>query len=422
MLNPLSYGKAGRKMREKLLNNLGLKLLACFLAIVIWITIINVIDPSDSKTITGLQVDFLNEETLTSLGYTFNVLEGSVISINVVGPTTVVNNLVASDFYASADFSTISPLSDYVDIDVRCTKNSISLDNVKITPRTTAVRINIENRESITADVEVELVGEPAAGYTTGDYDVSPMAIKITGAESIIESIDRVVAEYDVEGASLDINDNVALKLYDADGNTINISDLVLSKDAVRIKVPLLVRKVVPVNYVSSGTVKEGYKVAKFTYSVENIVIAGTQAAVDAINSIDIPAEAIDISDLSEDMNYTIRISHYVPTTVKVISEAVSEVTVSVEPLVTKEISISTKNITLVNNNVALNYSFARDTLRVVYSGLSEDIEKITSENIVATADVSGLPTGSSNVKIKFENVENCTVVGEYTTAITISR
>ena len=194
-------------MKEKKQNNIGLKILSVVFAVFLWVTIINVIDPADSKLITGIPVDMLNRETLTGLGYTYEVLEGSMVSVTVTGPTSKIDELTSSDFYASADFSTVNPLSDFVDIEVRCTKANISKDDLDIVLRNPTVRLNIENRESKTMDVSVNLTGTPAEGFTTGNYDISPMSVKITGAESTIAEIASVVAEYDVEGASMDISD-----------------------------------------------------------------------------------------------------------------------------------------------------------------------------------------------------------------------
>lgn len=409
-------------MKEKLINNFGLKILAVLFAIFLWITIINVNDPNDSRQIYNIPVEMLNVESLTELGYTFEVLEGSTITANIWGPTSVIAGLTSQDFYASADFSKISPLSDYVDIDIKCVKPSVSDSNITVTPRTSAVKINIENRESRTLDVEVNLVGTPATGYTLGDYDVSPMSIKLTGAASTVDSVAHVVAEYDVEGASLDISDSVTLRLYDENDLPIDTEGLILSKSEVRLKVPLLIKKVIPINYAYTGTVKEGYKISKITPSIENIVIAGTASAIANISSIDLPADLINVSDLDQSKAFTVRISHYVPANVKIISDVLSEVQVNVEALVTKNFQLPTDKITIDNSNDAYKYSFSRNSISVTYSGLSADIENIAIAGITAKVDVAGLGVGTHSVKVTLENTNGCTVVGEYTATIVISR
>ena len=410
-------------MKEKKQNNFGLRILSIVLAVLLWVTIINVIDPSDSKLITGIPVEMLNQEALTSLGYTYEVLEGSMVSVTVTGPTSKIDDLTSSDFYASADFSTANALSDYVDIQVRCTKSNIGRNDLDIVLRNPAVKLNIENREAKTMNVSVDLSGTPAEGFTTGDYDISPMSVKITGAESTISEIARVVAEYDVEGASMDISDTVALKFYDEDGELIDTTRLVLSRSEVRLKVPILVTKQVPVNYAYMGTVKDGYKISELTASINSIIIAGTADAVAAVSSVDLPAELIDIGDISEDTTYSnIRITHYVPATVKIISDAVAEVVVKVEPLIKKPFAITADNITMINTSETLKYTLGKGAISVTYEGLSADMEKLTSGDIKAQIDVSNLGVGTHTVALQFENIDNCTVEGEYTVSVTVSR
>ncbi len=410
-------------MKEKILNNFGLKLLAVVFAILLWLTIINVIDPSEPKTISGIPVELLNQEALTDRGYTFQVIEGNTVAITVTGPKSKIDTLTATDFVAYADISKISELSDYVDIEVKCTKSGISQSNLTIDLRNDTVKIDIENRESRTMDVDVNIIGTPAAGYAIGEYDVSPMSIKLTGAESIIQSIARVEAEYDINGASLDVSENLELKLFDEDGNELSKDGLTLSRDTVRVKIPLLIKKVVPVNYAHSGTVREGYKIAKMTCSIESAVIAGSADAVDAISSIDLPAELINVSDIYEDATYSVRISHYIPSSVKLISDAIiSEVVVDVEPLVTKKIDVPVSNITIENKNNSYKYEFAKKSISVTYTGLSADIENITATGIKASIDATGLEKGANTVKVLFENANNCTVVGEYTIDVNVSR
>lgn len=401
-------------MKEKILNNFGLKVISVVLAIILWVTIINVSDPSTPKQISGIPVNMLNQETLTEQGYTFNILEGNTVTITVYGPKSIVDDLVASDFYASADFSTISPLSDFVDINVQCVK-AIPQSNLDITLKTTEVKLNVENREVRNIDVEVLLTGTAAEGHVPGDYDISPISIKVTGAESEVSSIAKIVAEYDIEGASLDISDTVAVHLYDEDGNEISKKNLILSRDTIRLKVPILIKKKVPVNYAMTGSVKEGYKISNVSYSINEVEIAGTQAVLDSISSIDLPADLINVTDLNTSAEYTVRLSHYVPSNVRILADdVVSEVKVEVEPLITKEFTVPTANIIIENENDLYNYGFTRENFTVKYTGLSSDIEKISTSDITAKIDVLGFGIGTRTLRVDVaESIGNCTLAGE---------
>ena len=56
-------------MKEKLINNLGLKILSCFLAFFVWLVVVNVSNPE----VTGskeVPLEIVNEQVLTKAGRT----------------------------------------------------------------------------------------------------------------------------------------------------------------------------------------------------------------------------------------------------------------------------------------------------------------------------------------------------------------
>lgn len=407
-------------MKKRKLNNIGLKILSLVCAIIMWVVIINVNDPSDKRTITNVTVDMINQNTLTDLGYTYEILEGSKISVVVKGPKSVISSLDASDIYLCADFSTISPLSDFVEITAKCTKAGISENTIEITPKVSAVRINIENRETKNFDVEMSIVGSPANGYAIGNNTVSPASVKITGAESTIESIDKVVAEYDISGATFDVADGVVLKLYDEEGNLIDDSKLVYSRQKVNVKIQILKVKEVPVNYVITGEVAEGYAISSVEYQVETAVVAGTESALAEITSIDIPASIIDVTGLSESEIYEIKIGQYVPTTVRLLSENKGTVTVNIDELKTKKIIFTNNDITVKNLDEQYAYEILDEEFNVTYQGLEADLEGIVLKTGEPVIDLSGYAEGEYAVIVEMPSFENCETVGTITANVAV--
>lgn len=404
-------------------NNNGLKLLSFVLAFILWITIINVIDPSDTTVFTGINVNVLNTEVLTEQGYIHEIVEGNVISITVTGPKTVLDSLSASDFYATADLAAINPTDTYVPINVVCTKSGVASAGLKITPRTERIKVSISNRETRTVDVELKLVGEPESGYTVGDTSISPTSIKLTGASETLDQVASAVAEYDVEGATMDIADTISIHLYDEDGMEINTSGITLSRDAIRVKIPILILKTVPVNFVTSGALKEGYRVSSIESTINEVTVAGTVTSLSSLSSVDVPADAIDVTDLDADTTYSIRLSHYLPSSVKIMSEVLAEVTVHVEEVTEVVLELPTTNITIENASKDCSYAFTRDSISITFKGLKEDIDNISVSNIKASVDVQSVSTnGTRTFTLDVENIGECTPVGEYAVGVTVTR
>ena len=152
------------KFKDLILHNFALKILAVVLAVIIWVAIVNIDNPSRTTMISGIQVVFLNEDTLGQKGYTYSVQSGSVISISVKAPQSIAESLEASDFYAYADFSELSPASDKAKIYVRCEKSEVvnQIDIVSI--RNEYVSLSIDNKLSKDITIESSYTGEPADG------------------------------------------------------------------------------------------------------------------------------------------------------------------------------------------------------------------------------------------------------------------
>ncbi|EEC56428.1 hypothetical protein BACPEC_02937 [[Bacteroides] pectinophilus ATCC 43243] len=179
-------------MKEKLLNNLSLKILSAVCAIIIWIIIVNVYDPSTSVTVSGVEVQLVNTESLTEKEYAYDVVDGSKISVYISGPRSIVTDIKAKDIVATADLSNVTVFSDYVDIDVKVVKDGVSASSIEIAPKTTAIRLKIENRVTKTFNIDTELVGTPADGYVIGGQQISPSSVKVTGTSSVVDSISSV--------------------------------------------------------------------------------------------------------------------------------------------------------------------------------------------------------------------------------------
>ena len=135
-------------MKEKIFNNLSLKIVSAVFAVILWTVIVNIYDPNTSYTFSNITVQLTNTESLTEKDYTFEVVDGGKISVTVSGPKSVVTDLKTSDIVATADLSKVTAFTDYVDIYVQVVKDGQVLNDVEAIPRTSALKLSIENRDT----------------------------------------------------------------------------------------------------------------------------------------------------------------------------------------------------------------------------------------------------------------------------------
>lgn len=407
-------------MKEKLLNNLSLKILSAVCAIIIWIIIVNVYDPSTSVTVSGVEVQLVNTESLTEKEYAYDVVDGSKISVYISGPRSIVTDIKAKDIVATADLSNVTVFSDYVDIDVKVVKDGVLASSIEIAPKTTAIRLKIENRVTKTFNIDTELVGTPADGYVIGGQQISPSSVKVTGTSSVVDSISSVKVSYDVSGATMNISDAAPIKIYDSQGTEIVDDRIELSKTAVDIKVNVLMTKTVPVTYKTKGTPADGYGVSGIDQAVTEAVIAGTEDALRDVNSIDVPDSAIDVSGLNADKIFHVRLSSYLPGNITVMSEGVVNVTVRIYPVSEREISVPVTGIVLSNLPQGYNISFGDVTaVNITVKGEQSVLTALTVTGIIPTIDLSGIKEGDNTLRLKVTLPANCTLKQNYTVNVT---
>ena len=110
------------KLKMSLTNNIGLKFLAVLIALVLWLAIVNVNDPEKTITVSNIPISVTNENAITSRDMVYNVKSEQYLNITVSGKRSIVSNLSAEDFRATASLKELSKVNS-IPVDVT-TKNA----------------------------------------------------------------------------------------------------------------------------------------------------------------------------------------------------------------------------------------------------------------------------------------------------------
>ena len=120
-----------QKFGKRVMNNFGLKILAVLFAVVLWIVVVNIDDPSNSKPYTT-SVSLENKSYITSMGKWADYLDGkNTITFSVYAKRSVHNTLTNANFTATADAQKIEydeKTGTYrVPVVVTCNRNNSSI-------------------------------------------------------------------------------------------------------------------------------------------------------------------------------------------------------------------------------------------------------------------------------------------------------
>lgn len=299
-------------MKKKIMNNLGLKILAILSSIVLWLIVVNINDPITTTTYTGIPVEILNADTITQRGKTYQVLDGTdTVNVTITAKKTVINGLNKEDIHAIAD---IAEMTDYdtVGITVSTDKASDSIENIKT--NIVNLKLEIEDLKETQIPIEVSTSGDPKEGYLVGDVIAAQNVIRLSGPKSVIDSIVSAEAIADVTNTASDVKTSAEIKLFDADGRLIENKSIDKNLTTVNITVLILGTKTIPIEYNVSGTPVDGYALTgQIDSTPSEVTIAAKLDTLKEITSLEIPETAINVTGQSRNMATIVDITKYLP-------------------------------------------------------------------------------------------------------------
>ncbi|MDE5910486.1 MAG: hypothetical protein K2H52_17420 [Lachnospiraceae bacterium] len=379
-------------MKNKLTKNMGLKLASVFLAVVLWFVVNSVNDPTESHSYNNIPVKLLNVELITDSGQVYEVLEGSdVISrVSIRAPRSVHNELKEENIIATADVRELSSLDT---ISIKLSTNLYASKITSITGSTDTVKLNIEDKRSKALTLRATTSGQVEDGYLIGEVTTDQNLVRISGPQSVIDQVVRASADINVSGMTSDIVTNAEIKLYDAEDQEVTNANITQNIKSVGVKVSILQKASVPVNFSVSGEPAPGFRA---TGEIEGnggtIVIAGKSNAIRGVSSIEIPAEALNIADQTEDYTAQIDIREYLPDNIHLASseDAVRTITVRIEPEVSKKLEIREEKVRVVNVPEGYDASIAglEESFGIEVIGLSKDVAGLQANSISGVVDI----------------------------------
>ncbi|MBO5239123.1 MAG: hypothetical protein J6B50_10190 [Lachnospiraceae bacterium] len=410
-------------MKEKLLKNWGLKIMAVLIAFVVWFLVANIEDYSITRTITGIPVEIMNEEAITGQDMVYEIVQGKTVDIKVEGRRSVVEKLTVDDFAATADLSELS-ITNSVQINVDAANAAIRKE-INISVVDSMMKVEIEERGEQKLPISVVTVGDTQEGYAVVSAAATPNMVTITGAASKVKDIKTVRVEIDVEGLNTSISTRGELILLDADGEVIDTDKITTNISTVGVQVTIQKTKEVPIQILPAGNVAEGYSIAgDIEFQPTTVLIAGDEGRLRSIHEIVI--DDIDVTDKNSDFETTVDITNYLPEDV-VIADTTQEVAIkiNIEKLVEKTMTIRLTDIEFEGQQDGFEYEIDDDEklFTITMTGLKRDLDTLTVQMLEPSIDVSSFTgEGTYQTSVILKELENIQYNTEIHTSVRVEK
>lgn len=405
------------KIKKALTANIGFKILALVFSIALWMIVVNVDDPEQTKTFTAT-VQVVNENVLTDQGKYYTLTDGNTVSFRVTAQRSVLERLSSSDFTATAD---MNYLEDDERIPVDITVNRYA-SSVRISAQRLYLKVEVGDEMDARFSIRGETTGDPADGFAVDEISVVPNVISVRGPAEYVSKIESVRAYCDVTGRNMDTSETVVPVFYDADGKEVDTTRLQVSVDTVDVYVEIVSVKEVPIVVETSGSLADGLELTGITTDPATVMIKGESSELNRVTNITIPASVISLSDITQDLTTTVDITSYLPEGVTLLDSQDSQVSVKVGVAgeTTQEFDVPVDNISVRNLERGYTTSFSASTVKVSITALQSELSRLSANSITGYVDVSGLVPGTYNLPITM-NLDEDYQVGQATIQITIT-
>lgn len=381
-------------MRNKLTRNWVLKLSSFLFALLIWLVVTNINDPTKTLIVNNVKVSIQNDNLITDSGQVYEVLDNSDLigTVVVSAKRSIIDSLDVNNVVAVADVNDLTSINT-IPIRLSTNKDNDKLESIR--GSIDRVKLNIEEKTSKTLQIRTSTTGTVREGYILGENSLDQNLIEISGPESIISQVKRAAVTVNVSGFNNIIRTDSEIRLYDEEDRVVSSPSINKSISKVRVTVEILETKTVPIKWNVSGTPARGYQATgEITATRDSVLIAGKSSTIANIESIDIPETKLDITGATENIEQFINLRDYLPDGVIIAEEdfqGVVQVEVAVEQNSERVVTLFTNRIHITNMPEGFEGEIVADenTYQITLVGLADVLNAVDVNSIQATVDVA---------------------------------
>lgn len=355
------------------------QLVCLLLSLGLWIYVTNIENPIKSYELSRVPVEIKNADSLKDAGLALSPNQEFYVNLKIEGNSQDLFSVDKSDFTISVD------LNEFV---LKNGENKITV-NIENSPST--VKIKNSNGLTITINTEAYSTKEvpvkskinviSKSSYYVATPIFTPETIIVSGPESLVNKVTKVVAEGEESNAVKTIVKDYIVTPVDE--NDKEITGVELSQKWAEAIIEINEGKIVPIKINTTGTLPSGLRLKSISSTTTEIGITGPESALSSINEIG--TETINLSEIKDSTNIDVALG--IPDGI-LIHNGENSITVSivVEKVQTKEFII---DYSMIGQQEGITVVPDNNKVTITVSGFEDVLNTLTEANFTAELDVS---------------------------------
>ena len=393
-------------MIERLHKNTKIKIISLLSAIVLWMYVMAVVDPEDTKLYENIPITITNLNEIKDLGLVVDPDDNLVTSVYIKGKLSDLQKISANNIDV---YGTVSnPIEGQNQLYLRASVN----DKVTTEFKSDTIVINLEKSIEEEKNITVNITGVYKDNVDKVDLDKTKVVV--SGPRSSVDSVKYVQATFDANKESVDTKSTeLELKALDSEMN--EVDHVTLEFNTVTAKVSYFQQKQVKINPIFSSNESNLVRDQDFTIIPSEINIKGKS---DVINNIDsINTKIINVDELGTN-NKIVDLD--IPDGINADKDSVTIKLINKNKTKNSTFIYSGDDISLLNNeeDVSINDFEIPDDI-IVKIQYDNDSDKISKNDLKLYLDLSeGIVSGTRYAITHNDiNVKSITIEPSYITA-----
>ena len=436
---------------------------AGLIAFLLWFFVISVERTETERTFTNVEVRFVgyspaeDVDILKDRGLKIvSETEDLTVDLRLHGRRSVLNSLRSSDMYVEVNLQSIyetGPRELQYEIKYPGDVDSSGIEVISRIPDGITVKVVSWVEKNIDLH-KPEIIGEPAEGYRLSDtITQSNDTIKIGGPKEVIDRIEYAKVVLDVAGITESQEIRQGFVYYDRDGNEVtDIDSVKATPDSTSVTVTVLKEKDVSLSmpvFIDEDAADTEFTlntIITMTNGIQNsfenvimyedgiITLDGVVQTPDENGKISIGLDQITVFGPQYPTDYVTDVKLETLDLADMIAGNVLELTAEDIDLRQDGVDCDVENvaITMTKREKATqliggvtiqnpkDYKLGQSSLSVVVKGFPEDLEVVTSGNIVAIFEEEVTESGKYPISVSVSGHDGVVVVGEYFVDVTV--
>ena len=377
-------------MINKLKNNSKIKIISLLSAMVLWMYVMAIVDPEETKLFENIPVTITNKNELNERDLVIYPEQDLTTNIYVTGKLSNLKKVTKDDINVYGQIN--NPLEGNNEIYLKVSTSQ----RVNYDFKNPVMIVTLEKIISEDKSIKVDITGSGKNNVDNIMLQDNIDKVSVSGPRSLVNKVKRVVGTVKVNGELNDFSQSIKLEPVDANGKV--VEGIELEKDSFNVNITLLTQKTVPITLKLSDNSESG---VNYTMSQNTVTIKGKKDIVDSIN--DIETQPVKLSEILPGTSKDIYLQ--VPSGITIETKYITIKKNSEENAVA-EYTYTAENIEIRNNTENIDKSKIKfpNSINVSIEYL-QSIGSINKDDIKLYIDLNEVSLEDNTCKIKYESI-----------------